>query len=113
MTQVERAFEVLHRFPFAIGGQLMLGLPGDSCKKAVAGAEKLAALRPHFVRIYPTLVVRNSPLAGMYAAGRYRPLPLGRAVVTAARVKDVFDQKRIRVIRMGLQEAEGLNQSLI
>lgn len=113
VAQVERAFTVLHRFAFAIGGQLMLGLPGDSCRKAVAGAEKLAGLGPHFVRLYPTLVVRDSPLAGMYAAGRYRPLSLGRAVVTAARVKDVFDRKGIRVIRMGLQEAETLAVEIV
>lgn len=113
VAQVERAFDVLHRFAFAIGGQLMLGLPGDSCAKAVYGAEKLASLGPHFVRIYPTLVVHGSPLAGMYAADRYRPLSLGRAIVTAARVKDVFDRRRIRVIRMGLQEAEKLAAEIV
>ena len=110
---IEQAFELLHRFSFVVGGQLMLGLPGDSRRKAVAGAEQLAALGPRFVRIYPTLVVRNSPLAAMHAAGRYRPLTLGRAIVTAAMMKDVFDRNRIKVIRMGLQEAQSLTSGII
>ncbi|MEJ2688617.1 MAG: radical SAM protein [Deltaproteobacteria bacterium] len=113
VAQVERAFEVLHRFSFAIGGQLMLGLPGDSSDKIADGAEKLAALGPHFVRLYPTLVVQGSPLAKMYAAGHYRPLSLSRAIVTAAKVKDVFDLNRIKVIRMGLQEAEMLAAEIV
>jgi len=113
VAQVERAFEVLRRYPFAVGGQLMLGLPGDTCRKAVSGAEQLAALGPHFVRLYPTLVVRNSQLAGMYAAGRYRPLSLRRAIVTSVKVKEVFDRNRIRVIRMGLQEAEQLTTEIV
>lgn len=91
----------------------MIGLPGDSSRKALASAAALADLEPDFVRLYPTLVVRNSPLAVLYLQGRYRPLSLSRAIVLAGRVKNVFDRRAIPVIRMGLQHSEALTAEIV
>jgi histone acetyltransferase (RNA polymerase elongator complex component) len=111
--QVEQAFRMLHRFEFTIGGQLMVGLPGDNSRAMLAGVHALVELNPHFVRIYPTVVVRRSPLAHFFEQGTYRPLSLARAVVLTARAKDVFDRHHIPVIRMGLQHGVSLASEII
>ncbi len=110
---VARAFRELKAGGFAVGGQLMVGLPGDSARSALASARALAALGPDFVRIYPALVIRGSELARSYAAGGYRPLTLARAVALTARLKAVFDRHHIPVVRMGLQAADSLARDLV
>lgn len=111
--EVARAMLALRGAGIKVGGQLMVGLPGESSRRAVDSAQSLAALAPDFIRIYPTLVVAGSRLALDYAAGRYRPLSLHQAVARTARIKGIFDACSIPVVRMGLQESASLTQNLI
>jgi histone acetyltransferase (RNA polymerase elongator complex component) len=106
---VEVAVDRLKRSPYAIGLQMMIGLPGDTPGRAVATAERIIALAPDFVRIYPTLVIKGSRLERWYQDGRYAPWDLETAVETACRVYSRFTRSYIPVIRMGLQPTEALN----
>ncbi len=113
VAAVKTAFRLLRAGGMRIGGQLMLGLPGEATVSALAGARALAALKPDFVRIYPTLVIRGSVLADRYLAGGYQPFSLLRAVAVAVRLKTIFAQHRIQVVRMGLQPSESLEHDLL
>ena len=75
-----RAVEQLKERHFSIGLQMMVGLPGDDEAGALTTAQRIADLGPDFVRIYPTLVVANSRLAGWYKNGDYAPLSLEEGV---------------------------------
>jgi len=110
---VEEAFRILHCFEFIVGGQLMVGLPGDNSRTVLSGVHALAELDPHFVRIYPTVVVNRSPLARLFEQGTYRPLSLAKAVILTARAKDIFDRYHIPVIRMGLQHSVSLASEIV
>jgi histone acetyltransferase (RNA polymerase elongator complex component) len=105
----QRAMSLLRTKPYAVGIQLMIGLPGDTHATALATARQVANLAPDFVRIYPTLVLRNSLLARWYAQGRYEPLNLDEAVQLTAELYQIFSRNEIPVIRMGLQAAEELS----
>ncbi len=111
--QVEDAFRFLQKAGLPAGGQLMVGLPGESPGQLLSGARRLAALRPRVVRIYPALVLKGSPLAEQYERGEYNPLPLSRAVLYCARMKEIFAAHHIPVIRMGLQPSASLEQDLV
>jgi histone acetyltransferase (RNA polymerase elongator complex component) len=105
----ERAVDLLKDCQYDIGVQLMIGLPGDAPDKMMKTGQRVADLKPDFVRIYPTLVVQGSPLAKWYQEGKYRPLSLETAVT---RVKDLYlllNKAGIPVIRMGLQHEEGFD----
>jgi histone acetyltransferase (RNA polymerase elongator complex component) len=91
-----------------IGLQLMIGLPGQDRKSVLETARKAVDLGPDFVRIYPTLVLEDSPLADLYRSGRFDPLTLEAAVGQAAALYRMFEQNRIAVVRMGLQETAAL-----
>lgn len=104
----ERALALLHEHGFAAGVQMMVGLPGDGLPGALESGRRLAALKPVCVRIYPTLVLKGSPLAHMYLNGQYRPLSLKRAVGVTAQLYRLFTRKNIKVIRMGLQATADL-----
>lgn len=103
-----RAVRLLKEFGFETGVQMMVGLPGDDTKTALHSGHRIAALAPAFVRIYPTIVLADSPLGRWYTQGRYHPLDLDGAVDLTKRLLILFHSYRIPVIRMGLQASADL-----
>ncbi|MFO7839412.1 MAG: radical SAM protein [Desulfosalsimonadaceae bacterium] len=105
----EQAISELKKHPYRIGMQLMTGLPGDSAGLSKETARRSAELCPDFVRIYPALVIRGSPLAKCYRQMRYTPLTLKECVHRLKEMHEIFSSHCIPVIRMGLQATDGLS----
>ena len=103
-----KAVQRLKEFDYQIGVQLMVGLPGDAPGRLLASARRVAELKPDFIRIYPTVVIKDSPLAKLYKEGRYSPLSLEDAVTQVKELYRFFSRRNIPVIRMGLQATEDL-----
>jgi len=101
----ERAVELLKSRGYEIGLQMMVGLPGDDEAGAMDTGRAIADLAPDFVRIYPTVVLKHSLLAGWYQYGTYTPLPLDRCVTLVKQLYLLFTEKQIPVVRMGLQSS--------
>lgn len=94
---------------YDLGVQMMVGLPEDTAQRNLASGFEIAAMRPDFVRIYPTLVFRHSRLADWLKAGGYTPLDLQAAVTQVKRLYLLFERASITVIRMGLQASARLD----
>lgn len=103
------AAKLLKKRGYETGLQLMTGLPSDTPDKCLLTAKKIAELKPDFVRIYPTLVLRGSMLAKLYRDGAYTPQSLEDAVLLAKELFNVFRKQGIKVIRLGLQASEELS----
>ena len=103
------AVRLLKTAGFEVGIQMMVGLPGDDDQTALVSGHEIAVLGPAFVRIYPTLVLPDSPLNRWYSEDRYVPLNLDRAVQVTMRLLVLFHNHRIPVIRMGLQASAELD----
>lgn len=103
---VERASRLIREYGFELGLQMMTGLYGDSDNSAVKTAEKLIALKPDTVRIYPTIVLKDTDLAALYADNIYKPQTLDSAITLAAKLYKMFAENGIRVIRLGLHSIE-------
>jgi histone acetyltransferase (RNA polymerase elongator complex component) len=88
---------------------MMVGLPGQDASSAMTTALEIAGLLPDFVRIYPTIVLKNSRLETWYQSGTYEPLALDAAVSQVKKLYGFFREKQIPVIRMGLQASESLD----
>ncbi|MBZ4687142.1 MAG: hypothetical protein PWQ96_385 [Clostridia bacterium] len=93
---------------FTLGIQLMPGLPGDTREKIFSTVQDVIAIKPDFVRIYPTVVVKGTPLEKMYKDGKFTPLSLQCAIQLAAEMYEEFYEAGISVIRLGLQPTEEL-----
>ena len=91
-----------------VGLQIMPGLPGDTPESILETGRRVAELKPDFVRIYPTVVVKNTVLEKWYNSGRYKPLSLADAIGLTKRLYLVFKARDILVIRMGLQATGSL-----
>jgi histone acetyltransferase (RNA polymerase elongator complex component) len=105
------AADLLKQRGYALGLQMMVGLPGDDDDGAMQTARRIAALQPEFVRIYPTLVLKGSRLARRFRDGRYRSMPLESGITLVKRLYLFFKTRRIPVVRMGLQASDGLTRA--
>ena len=108
-----RAVEELKRSGMTTGLQMVPGLPGDTAETIAATAREMVRLGPDFVRVYPTLVVRGTPLETMYGRGDYRPWSLEAMTSVCRDVVALFGKAGIPVIRVGLQPTAGLEESIV
>lgn len=92
-----------------LGLQMMTGLYGDGKNVCMESLEKIVALRPDCVRIYPTLVLKGTYLEEVYNSGKYTPQTLSEAVFLCADLKERFDKEGISVIRIGLMASDNIN----
>jgi histone acetyltransferase (RNA polymerase elongator complex component) len=93
---------------FRIGLQLMPGLPADDRATFLETVEESIAVRPDFVRLYPTVVLAGTPLERLYRRGTYRPLSLMDAVDWCKEAHLRFTGAGIPLVRMGLQTSPSL-----
>ncbi len=105
----ENAVKLLKVTPYEIGLQMMIGLPGDNDASTLVTARRIADFSPDFVRIYPALVLKGSPMAAWYTSGEFIPLSLDEAVERVKSLYLFFQERAIPVIRMGLQASDTLN----
>ena len=104
------AVTLLGEYNITVGLQLMPGLPGDSAHGFLNTVNKTIALKPDFVRLYPTIVIKDTPLEELYHTGRYVPLSFDETVSLCRDALTRFEQKGIKVIRIGLQPTEELRK---
>ena len=113
VEQSENAIHLLKAKGFTVGAQVMCGLPGDNTNKLMATAKRVSALAPDFVRIYPALIIRGSGLEKIHRDGKYNSLTLLKAVALTCRMKAIFDEHNITVVRMGLQPSQELEKKVL
>ena len=87
---------------FLLGLQMMTGLYGSSFEKDVYTAKEIIFLKPDFVRIYPTITLKDTALEKLYSQGKYIPPSLPESVELCTLLDDMFSSAGISVIRLGL-----------
>ena len=103
---VKNASKLIRRYRFNLGHQMMVGLPDSSALDDLNTAKDLIKLKPKIVRIYPVLVIKGTELEKDMKDGRYDPLSVEQAVERCKEIVYLFNQKKINVIRIGLQTTE-------
>jgi histone acetyltransferase (RNA polymerase elongator complex component) len=104
----EQAADLVKRAGYELILQMMTGLPGDTPEKAIMTAERLVALKPDGVRIYPTVVIKDTALHDMFLAGGYKEHTVEDAVALCAEIVPLIEDAGIPVIRLGLNPTEEL-----
>ena len=99
---VEQSAALIRHHGFTLGMQMMPGLPKDTAEKSLATARQIIKMGAAECRIYPTLVLRSTPLQALYAQGKYQPLSLDAAVELTARLKELFISAGVNVLNVGL-----------
>ncbi len=105
----ENAAKAVKAAGFELILQMMTGLPGDTPEKSLATAKKFVELAPSGVRIYPTVIVRDTPLYNMWRAGTYREHTVEDAVALCAELSEIFAAAGIPIVRLGLNPTDDLS----
>ena len=106
---VENASRLIKAAGFDLVLQMMTGLPGDTDESCIDTAKKIIAIEPNGVRIYPTVIVRDTVLCDMWHAGTYKEHTVEDAVRVCAKIVPLFNAAGIPIIRMGLNPTEDLS----
>lgn len=109
VEDVVKASRLIKEKGFILGHQLMLGLPLDNEQKDILSAKKSISMKPDICRIYPALVIRNTPMEDLYYSGKYKPYSLEEAVSVAKKIYSLYYANGIPVIRVGLQPTDNIN----
>lgn len=110
---VINAAKLIKGYGFELGVQMMTGLYGDSDEESIKTAEKLSALSPDTVRIYPTVVLEGTKLSELYRKGEYKPQTVDEAAELCARLIPMFEEKGIRIIRLGLHSGGNVEEGFV
>lgn len=103
---VKKASKLIRRYRFILGHQMMVGLPESSALDDLTTAKDLIKLKPKIVRIYPVLVIKGTELEKEMKDGKYEPLSVEQAVERCKEIVYLFNKKKIKVIRIGLQTTD-------
>lgn len=104
----ERACKTIKQHGFVLGGQMMVGLPASTAESECETAKRFCKMGVEEVRIYPTVVFRDTELAEMTARGTYTPLTTSEAAERSAAVLRIFLEQHVKVLRIGLCASEEL-----
>jgi histone acetyltransferase (RNA polymerase elongator complex component) len=96
-----------------VGLQFMPGLPGDTVESITYTVEKIVEMAPAFVRVYPTVVLKDTPLEEMYSRGDYKPWPMVEMLKVCKDLRAVFSGAAIPIIRMGLHHSPELEGRVV
>lgn len=104
-----KASKLINDYGFKLGHQIMPGLYKDSYDSSIKTGLESIKMNPDMVRIYPTLVIKDTKLERLYKENLYKPLTLDEAIDISSKLYMIYSYKNIPVIRIGLQPTENIN----
>lgn len=110
---VRRASEMIRSRNIELGLQMMTGLFQDTPEKCLFTADEFIKLRPQTVRIYPTVILKNTRLGELFEQGEYKSFSFEETVELCAALLRKFTEKGVRVIRMGLHASPEVEREML
>lgn len=110
---VRRAARIIKAHDIELGLQMMTGLYRDTPERCLYTADEFIKLRPETVRIYPTVILKNTRLGELYERGEYTSFPFDETVDLCAKLLRKFNEKQIPVIRLGLHASPDVERDML
>ena len=108
MDTVFKSSELIKSYGFSLGLQMMTGLYKSDIQKDLYTAETFVKINPDTVRIYPTVIMKDTKLAELYLNGEYTPYSLEKSVNLCSKLIELFEKNNIKIIRLGLHYSDSL-----
>lgn len=113
VQDVINACKLIKSYGFELGLQMMTGLYTDNEQKDIQTAKAIIEQKPDTVRIYPTVVLKNTYLAKLYNDGEYNPPNAEESAEICAKIVPLFEEAGIRIIRLGLHSSEDVKKDML
>ena len=113
VKDVITASEKIKSAGFSLGLQMMTGLYKSSWEKDIQTAKRIIEIKPDTVRIYPTVVLKNTKLGELYIKGEYMPPDAEQSAPHVAQMMQLFSKADIKIIKVGLHASEDVEKDMI
>ncbi len=110
---VRKASVLIKKQGIELGLQMMTDLYGSTRGLDILTAKEIIKLEPETVRIYPTVVLKNTYLASLLESGKYTPCDLEKTVSLCAELVSMFEKNGISVIRVGLHAGNEIKENFL
>ena len=110
---VVNASSLIKSYGFELGLQMMTGLYKDTQEKAIETAKKIIDIKPDTLRIYPTVVLKDTYLAELYEKEEYKPLNAEESAELVSILVPMFENAGIKIIRLGLHSSEDIKKNML
>ena len=102
---VYESSSLIKKYNIKLGLQMMVGLYGDTIDTVVNTAFEICKINPDFVRVYPTLTIKDTELERLYYSKEYIPMSLEDSICLCKYIYVIFKYYNIPIIRLGLQSS--------
>ncbi len=110
---VRKASRLIKDCGFEFGLQMMTGLYKSDFEKDFQTALEIIKLKPDTVRIYPTVVLKNTHLGYLQEIGEYTAPSAEESAPFCARLLQMFNGNDIKVIKLGLHSSETVESDMV
>lgn len=110
---VRNASKLIKDYGFELGLQMMTGLYKSDFEKDLYTANEIVKLKPDTVRIYPTVVLKNTHLGYLQEMGEYIAPTAEESAPFCAHLLQLFENEGIKVIKLGLHSSETVESDMI
>ena len=110
---VRKASKLIRDYGFELGLQMMTGLYKSDFQKDEQTALEIIKLRPDTVRVYPTVVLKNTHLGYLQEKGEYIAPTAEESAPFCAKLLQMFEENNIKVIKIGLHSSETVESDMI
>lgn len=107
---VYESSSLIKKYKIKLGLQMMVGLYGDTIDTVINTAFELCKIKPDFVRVYPTLTIRDTELERLYYSKEYMPMSLEDSIYLCKHIYILFKYYSIPIIRLGLQSSDNISE---
>ncbi|MEO9365881.1 MULTISPECIES: tRNA uridine(34) 5-carboxymethylaminomethyl modification radical SAM/GNAT enzyme Elp3 [Candidatus Nitrosocaldus] len=102
LQDVVDAFRIARDAGYKIVAHMMPGLPGSSIEQDIEEFRMLfndPRFKPDMIKVYPTLVLKDTPLYKLYERGEYKPYSEEQFIELIARIKSMVP-RWVRIMRI-------------
>ena len=110
---VRNASKLIKEYGFELGLQMMTGLYKSDFEKDEQTALEIIKIKPDTVRIYPTVVLKNTHLGYLQEIGEYIAPDAEDSAPFCAKLLQIFESNGIKVIKLGLHSSETVESDMV
>lgn len=105
---VAKATDLLKKAGISLGLQFMTGFPGETDEDVKISCDSLSLLRPDFIRIYPFVPLKNTPVEREISSGRVQMHSVETILERTSALFLAAMRSKIPVVRVGLPQSDDI-----
>ncbi|MCX7965220.1 MAG: radical SAM protein, partial [Syntrophorhabdaceae bacterium] len=112
VTDFYKAYHLLKKEGFHVAMQVMVGLPDEERCDIANTVEHIKSLIPAYIRIYPLVILKDTPIYDAFIKGDFVPCDFHEAVQRSLYIYLNCLSLNIPVVKMGLTDNEVIKEKI-